>query len=57
MLTRDELLSRVWDLKWESSTKTLDMHVHALRRKLGERSEGGSWISTVRSVGYRFELP
>ena len=56
VVTRDRLLSEVWDLHWESSTKTLDMHVHALRRKLGERPGGGSWISTVRSVGYRFEL-
>ena len=57
VLTRDRLLDEVWDLQWESSTKTLDMHVHALRRKLGERSESGPWISTIRSVGYRFELP
>lgn len=56
VVTRDKLLSDVWDLRWESSTKTLDMHVHALRRKLGERGDGVEWISTVRSVGYRFEL-
>ncbi len=56
VLTRDRLLEEVWDLKWESSTKTLDMHVHALRRKLGLRADGAPWISTVRSVGYRFEL-
>lgn len=57
VVTRDRLLSDVWDLHWESSTKTLDMHVHSLRRKLGERSDGGPWISTVRTVGYRFEVP
>jgi len=56
VVTRDRLLSEVWDLHWESSTKTLDMHVHALRRKLGDRSDGRPWISTVRTVGYRFEL-
>lgn len=56
VLTRDRLLEEVWDLQWESSTKTLDMHVHALRRKLGPRADGAPWISTVRSVGYRFEL-
>ena len=56
VLTRDRLLGEVWDLQWESSTKTLDMHVHALRRKLGPRADGAPWISTVRSVGYRFEL-
>jgi len=56
VLTRDRLLGEVWDLQWESSTKTLDMHVHALRRKLGPRADGAPWISTVRSVGYRLEL-
>jgi len=56
VVTRERLLSEVWDLHWESSTKTLDMHVHALRRKLGDRSDGRPWISTVRTVGYRFEL-
>lgn len=55
-VTRDRLLADLWDLHWESSTKTLDMHIHALRRKLGRRPGGGTWISTVRSVGYRFEL-
>lgn len=56
VVTRDHLLSEVWDLHWESSTKTLDMHVHALRRKLGRRPDHLPWISTVRTVGYRFEL-
>lgn len=56
VMTRDRLLNEVWDLQWETSTKTLDMHVHALRRKLGERSDGRPWITTIRSVGYRFEL-
>jgi DNA-binding response OmpR family regulator len=56
VMTRDRLLREVWDLQWESSTKTLDMHVHALRRKLGDRPDGSPWISTLRSVGYRFEL-
>ena len=55
VMTRDRLLSDVWDLQWESSTKTLDMHVHSLRRKLGQRPDGAPWISTIRSVGYRFE--
>jgi DNA-binding response OmpR family regulator len=56
VMTRDRLLREVWDLQWETSTKTLDMHVHALRRKLGDRSDGRPWISTIRSVGYRLEL-
>jgi DNA-binding response OmpR family regulator len=57
VVTRDRLLSEIWDLQWESSTKTLDMHVHALRRKLLDDPETSRWISTVRGVGYRFEVP
>jgi DNA-binding response OmpR family regulator len=57
VVTRDRLLDEIWDVQWQTSTKTVDMHVHALRRKLGSRADGVGWISTVRSVGYRFELP
>jgi len=55
VMHRERLLEDVWGLLWETTTKTLDMHVHALRRKLGEREDGQAWITTVRSVGYRFE--
>lgn len=55
VLSRDQLLDEVWDMTWETGTKTVEVHVHALRRKLGPRSDGRSWISTVRSYGYRFE--
>ncbi|MEP7202032.1 MAG: response regulator transcription factor [Ilumatobacteraceae bacterium] len=51
--TRERLLSEIWDLHWESSTKTLDMHVMALRHKLGEAID----IVTVRGVGYRLVIP
>jgi DNA-binding response OmpR family regulator len=57
VVSRDRLLRDVWDVHWETATKTLEIHIHALRRKLGERVGGGPWITTVRSVGYRFELP
>lgn len=53
VVTRERLLAEVWDLHWESSTKTLDMHVMALRRKLGDAIE----IATVRRVGYRLVTP
>jgi DNA-binding response OmpR family regulator len=56
VVTRDRILAELWDLHWESSTKTLDMHVLALRRKLGDRDPPWRWISTVRGVGFRFEL-
>lgn len=53
VVTRDRLLADVWDLHWDSSTKTLDMHIVALRRKLGNAIE----IVTVRGVGYRLVAP
>jgi DNA-binding response OmpR family regulator len=55
VLTRDQLLDDVWDMTWETGTKTLEVHIHALRRKLGQRADGRHWISTVRTLGYRFE--
>ena len=45
-------MSEVWDENWFGSTKTLDMHVSWLRRKLGEDA---SRLVTVRGVGLRFE--
>jgi len=53
VVTRDRLLAEVWDLHWQTSTKTLDMHVMALRRKLGDAVD----IATVRGVGYRLVAP
>jgi DNA-binding response OmpR family regulator len=53
VVTRERLLSEVWDLHWETSTKTIEVHVLALRRKLGDAIE----IATVRGVGYRLVAP
>ena len=50
VVTREELMSRVWDENWFGSTKTLDVHVGWLRRKLGS---GGPRLETVRGVGFR----
>lgn len=53
VVTRDRLLADIWDLHWDSSTKTVDMHIVTIRRKLGTFVE----IVTVRGVGYRLESP
>ena len=47
---RQELLEEVWDPHWYGPTKTLDVHVASLRKKLGDPG----WIETVRGVGFRF---
>ncbi len=57
VLTRERIMSDVWDEHWFGSTKTLDMHISALRRKLGEDGRHPSRITTLRGVGYRFEQP
>ena len=53
VVTRSELIEQVWDEHWYGPTKTLDVHVAQLRRKLGDPR----WIENVRSVGYRLVDP
>jgi DNA-binding response OmpR family regulator len=55
-VTRETLMADVWDEHWFGSTKTLDFHVAALRRKI-DTPGMESRITTLRGVGYRFELP
>lgn len=50
--SREQLLSRVWGYEYYGGARTVDVHVRRLRSKLGE--ERSSWITTVRSVGYRW---
>ncbi len=56
VVTRETLMSDVWDEHWFGSTKTLDFHIAALRRKLDVPGRP-SRISTLRGVGYRLEVP
>jgi len=56
VVTREDLMSRVWDEHWFGSTKTLDVHIAALRRRLGEAAGTPSRITALRGVGYRWEL-
>jgi DNA-binding response OmpR family regulator len=49
---RERIMTEVWDVNWFGSTKTLDVHVAALRRKLGGAADR---LTTVRRVGFRFE--
>jgi DNA-binding response OmpR family regulator len=52
---RDQIMSDVWDENWWGSTRTLDTHVAALRRKLGDVSDPPQLITTLRGVGLRLE--
>ena len=48
-----QILEEVWETTWYGSAKTIDVHVAALRKKLGDPS----WIETVRGVGLRLHVP
>ena len=50
VVTREELLDRIWGYDYDGETRTLDMHIKTLRQKLGE---AGHSITPVRGVGYR----
>lgn len=51
VVRRDRIIEEVWDEHWWGSTKTLDVHIAALRKKLGEPA----FIATIRGVGYRLD--
>jgi DNA-binding response OmpR family regulator len=51
VVTRERIMDEVWDVNWFGSTKTLDMHMSWLRKKLGDPP----LIATSRRVGFRFE--
>jgi two-component system, OmpR family, response regulator RegX3 len=57
VVTREDLMAKVWDVNWFGSTKTLDVHVGWLRRKLGDDPANPTYIETVRGVGFRFAAP
>jgi DNA-binding response OmpR family regulator len=53
---RERLMDEVWDQHWSGSTKTLDVHVANVRRKLADAGDRWDRIATLRGYGYRFEL-
>lgn len=50
--TREQIFSDVWNMDYTGETRTVDMHIRTLRKKLGK---AGKHIKTVRNVGYRME--
>ncbi|HEX5988956.1 MAG TPA: response regulator transcription factor [Solirubrobacterales bacterium] len=57
VVTREDLMAGVWDTNWFGSTKTLDVHIGWLRRKLDDDPADPTYIETVRGVGFRFAAP
>ena len=52
VLTRDQLLSKIWGYDFDGETRTVDVHIRTLRQKLGGAS---GYIETIRGVGYKME--
>lgn len=52
VMTRDQLLNKVWGYSFDGESRTVDVHIRTLRQKLGE---AGEVIKTVRGVGYKIE--
>jgi len=56
IVTREELMREVWDTSFWTSSKTIDVHLGWVRRKLGDDSRRPQLITTIRGKGLRFEL-
>ena len=52
VLTRDQIMEQVWGFDYGGATRTVDIHINTLRKKLGD---DGSLIQTVRGVGYKID--
>ena len=55
VMTRDQLLDKVWGFEYIGETRTVDVHVRYLRKKLGDEDNEGKYIQTVRGVGYKIQ--
>jgi two-component system, OmpR family, alkaline phosphatase synthesis response regulator PhoP len=54
LVSRDELLRSVWGYNSGTFTRTVDMHIHSLRRKLEQDAKRPEFIVTVKGAGYKF---
>ena len=57
VLRREQIMDEVWDPHWFGPTKTLDVHVSWLRKKIENDPANPRYITTVRGVGFRFLAP
>lgn len=54
ILTRDTLLDKIWGYEYIGETRTVDVHIRYLRKKIEEDDKNPKFIETIRGVGYRF---
>ena len=57
VLTRAFLMKQVWDTDYLGDTRTLDVHVHWVRKAIEDDPQSPVYLRTIRRVGYRFEMP
>jgi DNA-binding response OmpR family regulator len=57
VVKREDIMDEVWDPHWFGPTKTLDVHISWLRKKLEDNSSKPRYITTIRGVGFRFAAP
>jgi len=57
ILTRKQIMKEVWETDYTGDTRTLDVHVHSVRKLLGDVPGKPKYLQTVRRVGYRFVDP
>ena len=53
VMTRDQLLDKVWGIEYDGENRTVDVHIRYLRRKLEDEEAEGKYIQTIRGMGYR----
>ena len=54
IVTREELLNTIWGFDFLGETRTLDVHLRSLRKKLGDNADAPRYIKTIRNIGYRY---
>lgn len=57
VLTREFLMKRVWETDFTDDTRTLNVHIHWVRKAIEEDTGSPNYLHTVRGVGYRFDVP
>ncbi|MBP6491939.1 MAG: response regulator transcription factor [Clostridia bacterium] len=53
VMTRDQLLDKVWGIDYDGENRTVDVHIRYLRRKLGDDEVNSRYIQTIRGLGYK----
>ncbi len=53
VMTREQLLDQIWGIDYDGENRTVDVHIRYLRKKLGDKETNGTYIQTIRGIGYR----